>query len=67
MDAREPWPFAGGLALMLVITLAIVIFFGRLDWSKIFVEHFAATVGLPMAAVAAFVIVVLLQQGEAPF
>ena len=50
---------------MLVMTLAIV-FFGRVDWSKIFVEHFAATVGLPLAAIAAFVIVVLLQQGEAP-
>ena len=35
-------------------------------WPELIREHFAAVVGLPMAAVAAFIVVALFRQSEGP-
>ena len=36
------------------------------EWQSILHDHFAAVVGLPLAAIAAFVLVIFLRQAEGP-
>ncbi len=53
----------------ILISMFAVIFFGRLTylgitngfWQRIFLEHFAAVVGLPAAAIASLFIVIILE------
>jgi hypothetical protein len=54
---------AGGFAIVVFAT-GLYLELGQAYWSSLIRDHFAAIIGLPMAAIGAFVIVVFLKQGS---
>ncbi len=69
LASRTAYVFAGFIAVMAAIIFAAAIynaFFVLPDRGAILKDHFAAIVGMPVAAAFAFLIVVFLRQTEGP-
>jgi hypothetical protein len=54
------------IAAALIFAFAVLVSTHLQNWEKVLEEHFAAIIGLPGAAAAAFVLVVFLRQTEGP-
>ncbi|MFT5114769.1 MAG: hypothetical protein ACI8P9_004109 [Parasphingorhabdus sp.] len=53
-----------GVFAVLVFATGLYLELGQTYWSSLIREHFAAIIGLPMAAIGAFVVFVFLKQGS---
>jgi hypothetical protein len=73
MDSKVLPRIVTGIAIAAVVVAAllflafIIVDLSQSYWTTIIREHFRAVVGLPMAAVAAFIVVALFRQREGPF